>query len=85
MVHHIWCEHLVYRVQKWVTKRVLTDKMIRMQYGLQTRIQYMLARTACAGPGFVLSSKFLDNVRNMADHIWCESLCMEVNKWVMKR
>ena len=31
-------------LNKWVTKRVLTDKMIRMQYGKLTIIQYMRAR-----------------------------------------
>ena len=55
MAHHIWCESLVYRVKKWVTKQVLTDKMIRTIYGV---IQYMLVRTACAGGGilFIVSS-----------------------------
>jgi hypothetical protein len=31
-------------LKKWVTKRVLTDKMIRIQYGKLTRIHYMRAR-----------------------------------------
>ena len=79
MADHIWCEHLVYRVQKWVTKRVLTDKMIRIQYGVHTRIQYMLARTACAGADdFIYRNNFVGYVRNMADHIWCESLYMSI-------
>ena len=50
MADHIWCDPWYIGSKKWVTKRLLTDKMIRTQYGVQTRIPYTIARTACAGP-----------------------------------
>ena len=76
MAHHIWCESLVYRVQKWVTKRVLTDKMIRMQYGLQTRVQYILVRTACAGRAVLFIVTILWDMFTIWRTIYGVSLCI---------